>query len=157
VAHPLNRVGHIHFTTKEKTAMPSNGVPSKTVFVIQRQDRKNGKWTDDAGQNIFACDRDLLEGQFHIKKRAVDTAKEAQDDVVSDAQSDYEDGGRSHAFDRFIVEKGTDLDKLIEDVKKAHKKFNPKGTKEKKPFDPDAVYPKFRVVARTYLDEPLGD
>lgn len=117
------------------------GVP---YFVLQVQDAKNGPW------------KPTEEGwdEWHDKQSALQECKEANEQAVRDAQKEYERPSRLN-FTRVQVGQGDNLDAILEEVKRLHKQFNPTTQKKPKPFDPTSVYPRYRVVARTIIDEPL--
>ena len=129
--------------------------PSKTLFVVQVQEKKNGKWEDDQDYGYNPKMND--DGTFNSKTDALSALKRTREDTIESAKDEYDNPPllRGSAYETFTVKEGTDLDEIVDKVKEAHKKFNPTKPKKRKPFNPDDVWPKFRVIARTYLDEPL--
>lgn len=143
-------------TYKKRKAAAKQDENEKTVFVLQVQERKNSKWEDDDGNYYYgpmsSQDRD---GSFKTEKNAVAALKGIRQDTIGEAKADHEESLRySGLREQIFVTPGSDLNALIDELKKAHKKVNP-AAKKVKEFDPESVWPKFRIVKRVSTDEPL--
>jgi len=131
-----------------KTGRITDGRYPPTYFVLQSQEVKDGEWED--------CEPGYDE--WRDKNSAVKECNAANKESISDAKAQYERPQvGSGDFTTIYVGRGTDLDEAINEVKRAHKKFNPNPKKqvEKPPFDPESAYPKYRIVVRTRTDEVL--
>lgn len=123
------------------------GIP---YFVLQDQQEKNGNWTDvEPGWD-----------EWYDKKSALEECAAANKDAVEAAQEQYDKPQVRVPMNGTVrVAEGTDLEAALEEVRTLHKKFNPDKPKQskRKPFDPASAYPKYRVVARTIIEELLEE
>lgn len=121
----------------------------KPFFVLQVQEKKDGKWEDtEPGWD-----------EWYDERSALRECRDANKGSVRDAKEEYQRPPFSPNNQHITIFKGQDLEVLLSEVKRAHKKVNPKNVKrvEKPPFDPASAWPKYRVVSRTLTENVVGD